>query len=224
MKRLANKTKTESVELDEKVNTDKGRKELLKIVEHVSNAISAHNRIGSDADKLLDAIPNGVKDYRALYRSLSEAKKAADSLGNNLRNAQRWDAKLLESDNKETVTHEQWGYGEVIETTEDGYNVYFEHGIEFNVSENELTFLEGKNYAERTKGATKPETMKDKFKGKGAQDMAKDADMDSPDLVADDEKGHDDASKAGRAVKSQAPTRGGEKRVGDMKPVKSGGK
>jgi hypothetical protein len=93
----------EEVELDERVNTDKGRSDLLKIVENVSNAISAHNQIGSDAEKLLAAMPNGVKDYRALYRSLSEAKKVADSLWNNLRNAQRWDAKLLESNNKETV-------------------------------------------------------------------------------------------------------------------------
>lgn len=119
----------------------------------------------------------------------------------------------------ESVAHEQWGYGEVVEATEDGYNVYFEHGVEFNVSENELTFLEGKNYAERTKGATKPEMMKDKLKGKGAQDMASDADMDNPELAADDAKGHEDATKAGRAVNTQAPTRGGEKRVGDKSIV-----
>jgi len=58
------------------------------------------------------------------------------------------------------------------------------------------------------------ETMKSKFKGKGANDMAKDADMDNPELVADDEKGHVDATKAGRVTK-QSPTRGGEKRIGD---------
>jgi len=72
-------------------------------------------------------------------------------------------------------------------------------------------------------GAGKPqETMKDKFKGKAAQDMAKDADMDNPEMTADDSKGHEDATKAGRVTK-QAPTRGGEKRIGDksiVNPVK----
>lgn len=124
--------------------------------------------------------------------------------------------------NKESVAHEKWGYGEVIEESENGYNVYFEHGVEFDVPADQLIVLE-KNYSMRTKGATKPETMKDKLKGKGAQDMAKDADMDNPELAADDAKGHEDATKAGRAVNNQAPTRGGEKRIGDkgiVNPVK----
>ena len=82
---------------------------------------------------------------------------------------------------------------------------------------------EGATYADRTKGASKAETMKDKFKGKAALDMAKDANMDNPELAADDAKGHEDATKAGRAVKGQAPMRPGEKRIGDkniFKPVK----
>ena len=82
---------------------------------------------------------------------------------------------------------------------------------------------EGATYADRTKGASKAETMKDKFKGKAALDMAKDANMDNPELAADDAKGHEDATKAGRAVKGQAPARPGEKRVGDkniVNPVK----
>jgi len=82
---------------------------------------------------------------------------------------------------------------------------------------------EGKTYGERTKGAAKAETMKDKFKGKAALDMAKDANMDNPELAADDAKGHEDATKAGRAVKGQAPMRPGETRVGDkniVNPVK----
>jgi hypothetical protein len=118
----------------------------------------------------------------------------------------------------ESVAHEKWGYGEVIEESENGYNIYFEHGVEFDVPVDELTILE-KNYAERTKGATKPETMKDQRKGKGAEDMAKDLDADSPELAADDAKGHEDATKAGRVVSKQAPTRGGEQRKGDINIV-----
>ena len=48
------------------------------------------------------------------------------------------------------------------------------------------------------------EEMKDKLKGKGAEDMAKDADMNNPEVALDDEEGHDDVVKAGRAVKKQA--------------------
>jgi len=79
---------------------------------------------------------------------------------------------------------------------------------------------EGKTHAERSKGATKPERMIDKYKGKAAKDMAKDHDMENPAIDDTDEKGHDDASKAGRVIKKQSPTRGDEKRVGDLKVVR----
>jgi hypothetical protein len=123
--------------------------------------------------------------------------------------------------NRESVSHQKWGYGEVIETTDDGVNVYFEHGVEFNVPESELVVLE-KNYASRTKGATAPEGIMDKESPK-SKEFAKKHDADSPELAADDAQGHEDATKAGRAVNNQAPTRGGEKRIGDksiVNPVK----
>lgn len=81
---------------------------------------------------------------------------------------------------------------------------------------------EASDRSKHTKGATPPETSKDKLKGKAALDMAKDHDFDNPELVADDEKGHDDASKAGRVTK-QAPARNGDNRKGDkniVNPVK----
>ena len=58
------------------------------------------------------------------------------------------------------------------------------------------------------------------LKGKGAKDMAKDADHDSPDVPkgGDDEQGHVDATKAGRVV-SQAPARPGDQKTGDKKIV-----
>src|SRR6056300_303247 len=121
----------------------------------------------------------------------------------------------------ESVAHEKWGYGEVIEESENGYNVYFEHGVEFDVPADELTILE-KNYAERTKGATKPEGIMDKESPK-AKEFANMHDADNPKVAKDDAEGHEDATKAGRAVKNQSPTRPGEKRVGDkniVNPVK----
>jgi hypothetical protein len=122
---------------------------------------------------------------------------------------------------KESVSHDEWGYGEIIEETEDGfYSVYFEHGVEFNVPAEQLTrFEEGKTYAERSKGAAPTQSWKEIRKGKGANDMAQDHDADDPKLVKDDEEGHDDASKAGRATKL-SKLRPGEKRVGHLNPEK----
>ena len=152
--------------------------------------------------------------------------------------------KALSHDCAKHVTSEQWGFGECIagEHTlveqEDGsavvthYDVVFEHGVEFEVPVEDLEILfseshkhtakkmkESKTHADRTKGASKAETMKDKRKGKPANDMANDLDADNPELAADDAKGHEDATKAGRAVKGQAPARPGEKRMGDTKIV-----
>lgn len=55
-----------------------------------------------------------------------------------------------------------------------------------------------------------------------SQKMISDTDYDNPELVADDEKGHEDASKAGRVVTKQSPARGSadQLQVGDKKPVK----
>lgn len=55
-----------------------------------------------------------------------------------------------------------------------------------------------------------------------SQKMISDTDYDNPELVADDEKGHEDASKAGRVVTKQSPARGSadQLQMGDKKPVK----
>lgn len=156
--------------------------------------------------------------------------------------------KALKHDCATHVTSEQWGYGECIsgqhtlEEREDGtgivthYDVMFEHGVEFNVSVEDLTIVHEKSHLhaskkkmkedkQHTKGATKPETMLDKYKGKGAQDMAKDNNVGNPKHaeITPEEEGHEDATKAGRAVSKQAPVRRGESRKGDtsiVNPVK----
>lgn len=68
----------------------------------------------------------------------------------------------------------------------------------------------------QTAGATPPETMDDKLKGKGAKDM-----VNQPTEKDDtEEKGHDDASKAGRVTKPAAARNGGDNvRSGDQKIV-----
>lgn len=74
--------------------------------------------------------------------------------------------------------------------------------------------------AKHYKGATKPETMDDRLSGKGAKDMmepAKNAKVDDTE-----EKGHQDASKAGKTG-PQAKARGGSDatRSGDQKIIPS---
>ena len=128
--------------------------------------------------------------------------------------------KMLESN--QPVISAQWGFGEVIESTEKGLIVYFEHGVEFNIPAEDLTFVgEAADRAKHYKGATKPETMLDKYKGAGAKKMATDNNVESPKEadITPEEKGHEDATKAGRAVSKQSPTRRGEPRKGDISIV-----
>lgn len=115
---------------------------------------------------------------------------------------------------KESVVSERWGFGEVIETTDEGLNVYFDHGVEFNVPASSLTFLEDKK---QTKGATAPEGLLDKESPRSKQ-FVKDHEKSDKDFEDKEKKGHEDATKAGRVTK-QAPARPGEKRVGDTKIV-----
>lgn len=121
--------------------------------------------------------------------------------------------KMLESN--QPVVSEQWGFGEVIETTEEGLNVYFEHGVEFNVPASSLTFLEDKKH---TKGATAPEGLLDKESPRSKK-FVKDHQKSDKSVEDLETKGHVDATKAGRATTKQAPARPGEKRVGDIKIV-----
>ena len=83
---------------------------------------------------------------------------------------------------------------------------------ESTIREKLLAVLENK----QTKGATKPETMDDKLKGKGAKDM-----VNQPKEVDDTEaQGHDDASKAGKVTKPAKPRNGGDQvRSGDQNVV-----
>jgi hypothetical protein len=77
------------------------------------------------------------------------------------------------------------------------------------------------NRAMHYKGAAAPETMDDKLKGAGAKKMKSDfaGNTTDPDF---EEKGHTDASKAGRITK-KSPARTGDQSKGDtkiMNPVK----
>jgi hypothetical protein len=204
---------------------------------------------------------------------------------------------------KEAVRHEDHGYGEIIAESDEGVDVLFAHGVEFNVPAEQLEGVSSAIKTARRMGGNMTGAVKkiDKskkgmsdnprvqkalrkaneevphveesvqegtvaqlddhvqetyrqaqggirgalsqmweaavkakegpkgkpdddidanLKGKGAKDMAKDADHDSPDVPkgGDDEQGHVDATKAGRVV-SQAPARPGDQKTGDKKIV-----
>lgn len=72
-------------------------------------------------------------------------------------------------------------------------------------------------HKKHTKGGTDPEGLLDK-ESKSGEDFVKLHQKSDPSLENKEEEGHDDVSKAGRAVKSQAPARSG----GDN--IKSGDK
>ena len=84
-----------------------------------------------------------------------------------------------------------------------------------------LSILEG-DRAKHYKGAAEAEEMEDKYKGAGAKKMAQDHKGPTVDI---EKQSHDDASKAGRAVKSKAKARNGSDAInsGDqniVNPVK----
>jgi hypothetical protein len=125
-----------------------------------------------------------------------------------------------------TVTHAHHGYGEILQRTDEGIDVMFEHGVEMGMSEATLTFLETVAATTLAKKATQVAGGGEKTgqnASKGEKDFADKHDKDDPKLAADDADGHEDATKAGRAVKSQSGTRGNEPRIGDktiVNPVK----
>jgi len=67
-----------------------------------------------------------------------------------------------------------------------------------------------------TKGATKPEGIMDK-EPESSKKFAADHAKSDKEIEDKEEKGHDDASAAGRITK-QAPARAGDIRKGDLKP------
>ena len=124
------------------------------------------------------------------------------------------------------VTHADHGYGEILQRTDEGVDVMFEHGVEMGMSEATLTFLETVGATTLAKKATQVSgggAKHGETQSKGAKDFADKHDKNDPKLAADDSVGHEDATKAGRAVKSQSGTRGNEPRIGDktiVNPVK----
>jgi len=88
---------------------------------------------------------------------------------------------------------------------------------DFPLGSSDLDPEASKEHKKHTKGGTDPEGLLDK-ESKSGEDFVKLHQKSDPDLENKEYEGHDDVSKAGRAVKSQAPARSG----GD--DIKSGDK
>lgn len=191
---------------------DYGKKTKKEEVEQVAEVSANHTVYGHKADGTKKVIGRAHGD------DASSAVKNFHSSPNNGQFKSVYKGFSAKRDhveyNNQPVVSEQWGFGEVIETTDEGLNVYFDHGVEFNVPASSLTFLEDKKH---TKGATAPEGLLDKESPRSKQ-FVKDHEKSDKEIEDKEMKGHEDATKAGRATK-QAPARPGEKRVGDTKIV-----
>jgi hypothetical protein len=154
--------------------------------------------------------------------------------------------KALTHDCAKHVTSETWGRGECIPgqhtivEDQDGqgfvthYDVMFEHGVEFDVPVSELTVLVSEShkhtakkmkneeasasFKKHYKSGTKPEKFGD-INSEGEKKFAAQHDFGKAELVYDDEKGHEDATKFGRITKKAKPAPGnqdvGHKNFGD---------
>ena len=82
--------------LKEAVATDKPRRELKEKIKNLKAAMKEFTDFSDDEGKLLQAMPNGMKNVMAVQDTFSKAKEKLDGLENSLMNAQEWDSKKLE--------------------------------------------------------------------------------------------------------------------------------
>ena len=198
-------------------------------LEGVSSAIKTAKRMGGNmtgAVKKIDKFKKGMSDNPRVQKALKKANEEdeVDEAQIRTRARTRNDQEKLQkardakSKVQEVVTEET--VAEFDEQIQDTYSSIQQQAIQAmkNMWEfNEHPKSSGPD-AGHKKDAAPAETMKDKRKGKAADDMANDLDADNPELAGDDAIGHDDVSKAARAVKTQAAKRGGEERNGNLSP------
>ena len=121
------------------------------------------------------------------------------------------------------VTHAKHGYGEILQRTDEGVDVMFEHGVEMGMDESELIGILEKSATGSQKQAKNVPGAGGEKHGEtasaGEKAFAKGLGKDGESVGTEEEDGVDDINKASR-VKGQAPTRGGEPRIGDKAIVK----
>jgi len=206
-------------------------------LEGVSSAIKTAKRMGGNMTGAVKKIDNAKKGMSSNPRVQKALKKAneEDELEEKLEkervkhpNGQRpkgpgW--VLKKSGEQSGNPHSEWERKtKTVESVQEGTVAEFEEEVVQTYS----SFVAGTRAAlaqmweasipKQKPAAASHDDIGDNIKGKGAEDMVKDADGDKAKVALDDEEGHQDAVKAARAVKKQAPARGDEPRKGDLKP------
>lgn len=217
----------EETEIEEGVFSDDKRREHEKAADHHA-AQASHHTTQMNKAKKAGAHPSEYDHHKVLAKMHDRAQASHGKAVVHSRRGEHDRARShsqiahghSDAVKKKAATYEsvQESYQTVAETHHEVQDVYA------SVRERAVMAMkamwEKKEPSADKKASHKPgepeETMKDKLKGGGAVQMAKDLDAagtDKPKVPkgGEDEVGHDDASKAGRVTK-QSPARPGDKR------------
>lgn len=211
------KMKNEEVELDEmtsaqKAKFDKLYKKMLNGPEHKKIMSKADNKIKGDDQfhalvkkMAMEEVSEAMTISRKMAQRALANVKAQPKDKVSLKKAP-WDKDKKSTNEEEVVMNPKQKKDEKGSDTMNNESVM--PSVYARILENR---------AKQTKGATAPEGMMDNSKSsKGAMDM-----VNQPvNVNDDDEKGHDDASKAGRASPN-AKARSGDNMKGDKKVIPS---
>jgi hypothetical protein len=209
-------------------------------LEGVSSAIKTAKRMGGNmtgAVKKIDKSKKGMSDNPRVQKALKKAneedelEEKLETQRSKLPNGQRpkgpgW--VLKKSGEQSGKPHSEWERKtKTVESVQEGTVAQLDDHVQetYRQAQGGIRGALSQMWEAAVKAKEGPKGKPDddidaNLKGKGAKDMAKDADHDSPDVPkgGDDEQGHVDATKAGRVV-SQAPARPGDQKTGDKKIV-----
>ena len=220
-------------------------------LEGVSSAIKTAKRMGGNmtgAVKKIDKFKKGMSDNPRVQKALKKAneedelEEKLETQRSKLPNGQRpkgpgW--VLKKSGEQSGKPHSEWERKtKTVESVQEGTVAQLDDHVQETYSAIQQQTIaamrsmwEGAGAVADKKAKPDPkgqpaDDQDTNLKGKGAVDMAKDLDATGSDTTkvpkgGDDEVGHDDASKAGRATKPAAK-RPGDQQIGDKSIIKGG--
>ena len=201
-------------------------------LEGVSSAIKTAKRMGGNmtgAVKKIDKSKKGMSDNPRVQKALKKAneedelEEKLETQRSKLPNGQRpkgpgW--VLKKSGEQSGKPHSEWERKtKRVESVQEGTVAEFEEEVVTKYG----NFIDGTKaaLAQMWEAAAQKQKQAEKQEISPSNKKMTDlVDLENPEMVADDAKGHEDATKAGRAGPSQAPKRGNENRTGDTKIVK----
>ena len=201
-------------------------------LEGVSSAIKTAKRMGGNmtgAVKKIDKAKKGMSDNPRVQKALKKAneedelEEKLETQRSKLPNGQRpkgpgW--VLKKSGEQSGKPHSEWERKtKTVESVQEGTVAEFEEEVVTKYG----NFIDGTKaaLAQMWEAAAQKQKQAEKQEISPSNKKMTDlVDLENPEMVADDAKGHEDATKAGRAGPGQAPKRGSENRNGDTKIVK----